>query len=59
MKEINDCDGVKAAVAQASSPAEERAIIARALELGCVEHIPDDWGIEVSSDGGNREDTGK
>lgn len=58
MNEINDCNGVKAAVAQASSPDEERAIIARALELGCVEHIPDDWGIEVSSDGG-REDSGK
>jgi len=48
-EEIKDCDSVKAAVAQEkSSPVggdRERYIIKRAVELGCTEHIPDDWGI--------------
>lgn len=55
MSEIQNCDQLKAQISKAETREEQRACIARALELGCVEHIPDDWGIEVSH-GRGRED---
>lgn len=50
-EEINNCDDVNAAVQRyesegKSDPNEERYIINRAVELGCSEHIPDEWGIQ-------------
>lgn len=49
-KEIKSCDDVQNAVkaykaSKESDPAEERYIIKKAVELGCSEHIPDDWGL--------------
>lgn len=49
-EEIKSCDDVAAAVKKVragkeSDPGEERYIIKKAVELGCTEHIPDDWGL--------------
>lgn len=54
-----DCSDVAQAVEaeqQAETPdkARRKEIIAKALERGCVEAIPDDWGIEVHHGGGNQ-----
>lgn len=50
-EELHNCDDVKQAVAkcQRENPndqGEQRAIIRQAVDLGCTEHIPDDWGLE-------------
>lgn len=49
--EINDCDELKAAIDkhEPGNAGEQRALIKRSIELGCVEHIPDDWGVEVEN----------
>ena len=58
MNDITDCAQLKAEVAKTEDgdKGKQRALISKALELGCVEHIPDDWGIEVHSSGGRAED---
>ena len=50
-EQITDCEGVAAAVARERQTAhpddnERRYIIRRAVELGCTDKIPDDWGIQ-------------
>lgn len=50
--DVQNCDQLSSAVATEAksdtpSPETRKELIAKALELGCVEHIPDDWGIEV------------
>ncbi len=50
--EVKDCTELSHRVEteqQSTEPDKQvrKALIAKALELGCVEAIPDDWGIEV------------
>jgi hypothetical protein len=49
--EIEDCDALKAAVDkhEPGDTAEERRLIKRSIELGCTEHIPDEWGVDVDN----------
>lgn len=58
MADVTNCDELKAEVAKTESheKGKQRALIVRALEIGCVDHIPDDWGIGVSDHGGREED---
>ena len=48
-KEINDCDELRTAVEECKNKPHddnwERYLINRSVQLGCTEHIPDDWGI--------------
>lgn len=50
-EEISSCDELKAAIDKhdPGNKAEERALIKKSIELGCVEHIPDEWGVEVEN----------
>jgi hypothetical protein len=47
---IENCEQLKDAVANHTEGdvAEERYLLKRAVELGCVNEIPDDWGVEVN-----------
>lgn len=53
LPEINDCDGVKAAVSQYESgdkrPELRGYIIRKAMEHGCTELIPDSWEVEMKN----------
>lgn len=46
-----NCDELKAAIAKTGEQERGRQsyLIKRSIDLGCVEHIPDDW--EVQTDG--------
>lgn len=48
---IENCDDVRSAVAKHEEwdKAEERLIIKKAIDLGCVDAIPDDWAVEVEN----------
>jgi hypothetical protein len=45
-----DCDQLKAAIAKTGDGEKDRQalLIKRAIELKCVEHIPDDWGVDIN-----------
>lgn len=48
--EPQNCDELKTAIGK-TKPEErgrQRYLIKRAIDLGCVEHIPDDWEVEIS-----------
>lgn len=50
--EIEDCDGLKTAIDEYNAKgehnqAEQAALLKRSIDLGCVDHIPDDWGVDV------------
>jgi len=49
--EPKDCDELKVAIdaTEDNEKGRQQYLIKRAVELGCVEHVPDDW--EVSSNG--------
>jgi len=51
MEEVNSCEELKTAVPKANEEAEKRYLIKRAIDLGCVDHIPEDWTLEVKTDG--------
>lgn len=55
LPEINDCNGVAAAVRQYEAGDKrselKRYIIHKAVEFGCTEHIPDSWEVEMHHDG--------
>lgn len=44
-----NCDELKAAVAATSESekGKQQILIRRAIELGCVENIPDEWEVNV------------
>jgi len=44
-----NCDDLKAAVKNTADvdKARQRVLIKKSVELGCVEHIPDDWEVEL------------
>lgn len=48
-KEPQSCEEIKAAVAKTdeNEKGRQQLLIKRSVELGCVEHIPDDWGVDV------------
>lgn len=48
-KEPRSCEEVKAAVAKTdeNEKGRQQLLIKRSVELGCVEHIPDEWGVDV------------
>lgn len=47
--EPQDCDQLKAAIEKTKEGEKGRQqyLVKRSVELGCVEHIPDDWEVEV------------
>lgn len=49
---IRDCDEVKTAVQAygretGSKEVLRRHIVRRAIALGCTEHVPDEWSVDV------------
>lgn len=55
MAEVENCEQlstrIDAAKQQTDNADERRYLVKRAIELGCVEKIPDEWGIEVEGNG--------
>ncbi len=52
---IQSCEDIRAKVAENPEDEQTRSLLVkRAIDLGCVEHIPDDWTFEVEkgTDGG-------
>jgi len=51
MSDIESCDQLKDAVAdtELNERGKQRELIGRAIELGCVEIIPEEWGVEVNN----------
>jgi hypothetical protein len=50
LEQINDCNDLDEAIGEYQAGGEkntneERRLIERAVELGCTQHIPDDWGL--------------
>jgi hypothetical protein len=47
--EPQDCDALKAAVSatKETDTSRKRFLIKKSVELGCVEHIPDDWEVTI------------
>ncbi len=51
---IQSCDDIKAKVAENPEDEQTRSLLVkRAIDLGCVEHIPDDWTFEVEDSNGD------
>jgi hypothetical protein len=48
--EPQNCDDLKAAIGKTKEGEKGRQqyLVKRSVELGCVEHIPDDWEVEVN-----------
>lgn len=44
-----NCDELKQAVQQTgdNDTARQQLLIKQAVDMGCVEHIPDNWGLEA------------
>lgn len=44
------CDEMKAAIGKTGDDdkARQRLLIKQSVELGCVEHIPDSWEVDVN-----------
>jgi hypothetical protein len=51
LEEVNNCDELKAAIGKADGETEQRYLVKRAIDLGCVDDIPDEWTVEVRTDG--------
>lgn len=47
--EPKDCDSLKTTIQKTGDEEQGRQqyLVKRAIELGCVEHIPDHWGVET------------
>ena len=45
----NDCDSLREAVGKTGEEEKGRQqyLIVRAVELGCIDVIPDDWEVEI------------
>jgi hypothetical protein len=61
--QIRDCNELQAAVQKertetANTTVVRRFIIRRSIELGCTEHIPDEWEVEISNGGQSGTDNG-
>jgi hypothetical protein len=48
-KEPDNCEELKEAIHKTGDEEKGRQqyLIKRAVELGCVEHIPDDWEVKI------------
>jgi len=48
-REPEDCEQLKTAVAKTgdNEKGRQQLLIKRSIELGCIEHIPDNWGVEI------------
>jgi len=44
-----NCDELKTAIAKTGEGEKGRQqfLVKRSIELGCVEHVPDDWEVEI------------
>ena len=44
-----DCEALKVAVAKTGEKeiGRQQLLVKRSVELGCVEHIPDDWELKI------------
>lgn len=44
-----DCDKLKGAVAATADHdrGRQRVLIKKSIELGCVEHIPESWEVDI------------
>jgi len=51
VEEVNSCEELKAAVPKADGEAEQRYLIKRSIDLGCIDDIPEHWTMEVTNDG--------
>lgn len=53
-KSPETCDELKQAVAATGEQdqARQQVLIRKSIELGCVEHIPDNWSVSID-DGTN------
>jgi len=51
VKKVETCDELKAEIPKAESARHKQYLIGRSVDLGCVEHIPDDWAVEVNGNG--------
>lgn len=51
-KEITDCQQLREAIARTdpSNESHKRFLTKKAIDLGCVKDIPDEWTMEVSRD---------
>jgi hypothetical protein len=47
--EINNCEELRSAIQSwdGKDKGRQRYLLKRAIDLGCVEHVPDDWGVKV------------
>lgn len=45
-----NCDEMKTAISKTedTDKARQRLLIKHSVELGCVEHIPDNWEVDVN-----------
>lgn len=51
-EEIENCEQLRAAIkAHDGDRDRQRYLLKRAIDLGCVEDIPDEWGIEAGKNG--------
>lgn len=43
------CDELKAAIAKTgeNEKGRQQFLVKRSIELGCVEHVPDNWEVEI------------
>lgn len=54
MKAPENCDELRAAVAEnPTEPETRRYLIAKSIDLGCFDAIPDEWEIDVKEEKGN------
>lgn len=46
---IENCDQLKSEVSATkdNEVGKQKYLIKRAVELGCMEHIPDNWGVDL------------
>jgi len=48
-KDPENCDELAAAIKKTgdNEQGRQRYLIKKAIDLGCVEHIPDHWAVEI------------
>lgn len=51
--EITNCEELRTAIkaTDGSNTAHQRFLIKKSIDLGCIDDIPDEWGVEVENDG--------
>lgn len=47
--DVQTCEEIKAQVAKSPTSVRERQyLIKKAIDLGCTQHIPEDWEVEIN-----------